>query len=80
MRLLAAPEDNDPKVVSGESGAVTTGLVNLIAGKPEYAALKEKLGLDENAVVLCFSTEGDTDPVHYRKIVYEGKNAMPQEE
>ena len=80
MRLLAAPEDSDPKVVSGESGAVTTGLVNLIAGKPEYAALKEKLGLDENSVVLCFSTEGDTDPVHYRKIVYEGKNAMPQEE
>ena len=48
--------------------------------EPEYAALKEKLGLDENSVVLCFSTEGDTDPVHYRKIVYEGKNAMPQEE
>lgn len=79
MRLLAAPEAEDAKVVSGESGAVTTGLVNLIAGKPEYAALKEKLGLDENSVVLCFSTEGDTDPVHYRKIVYEGKNAMPQE-
>ena len=78
MRLLAAPKADDPKVVSGESGAVTTGLVNLIAGKPAYAALKEKLGLDENSVVLCLSTEGDTDPVHYRKIVYEGKNAMPQ--
>lgn len=78
MRLLAAPEADDPKVVSGESGAVTIGILNMIAGKPEYAALKENLGLDENSVILCFSTEGDTDPVHYRKIVYEGKNAMPQ--
>lgn len=78
MRLLAAPEKEDTKVVSGESGAVTTGLVHLIAGKPEYAELKGKLGLDEHSVVLCISTEGDTDPVHYRKIVYEGKNAMPQ--
>ena len=78
MRLLAAPEKGDPQVVSGESGAVTTGIVNLIAGKPEYQPLKELLGLDENSVVLCFSTEGNTDPVHYRKIVYEGKDAMPQ--
>lgn len=78
MRLLAAPEGADPKVVSGESGAVTTGIVNLIAGKPEYQSLKQQLGLDENSVVLCFSTEGNTDPVHYRKIVYEGKDPMPQ--
>ena len=60
-------------MISGESGAVTTGLVNVIAGKQEYAELKKLLGLDENSVVLCFSTEGDTDPAHYREIVYEGK-------
>lgn len=78
MRLLAAPEDGDPRVVSGESGAVTVGLVNVIAGKAEYRSLKKTLGLDEDSVVLCFSTEGDTDPVHYRQIVYEGKEPMPQ--
>ncbi len=78
MRLLAAPEATDSKIVSGESGAVTTGLVNLIAGKSEYATLKEKLDLNENSIVLCFNTEGDTDPVCYRQIVYEGKDAMPQ--
>ncbi len=72
MRRLAHPEAGDPPVISGESGAVTTGLVHAIAGRPEYAALKERLGLDENAVVLCFSTEGDTDPVHYRAVA-EGK-------
>lgn len=76
MRLLAAPEGDDPKVISGESGAVTIGILNVIADKPEYAALKEYLGIDNNSVILCFNTEGDTDPVSYRKIVYEGKNAM----
>ena len=79
MRLLAAPQGADPKVVSGESGAVTTGLVNLIAGKEEYADLKRLLGLGPDSVVLCISTEGNTDPEHYRKIVYEGKNPMPQQ-
>ena len=73
MRLLAAPEGGDLKVVSGESGAVTTGIVNMIAGKPEYAELKAKLGIDENSVILCFSTEGDTDPESYSRIVYEGE-------
>ena len=77
MRLLAAPQGDDPKVISGESGAVTTGLTALIAGKPAYKELKEQMGLDESAVVLCISTEGNTDPEHYKKIVYEGKNAMP---
>ncbi len=72
MRLLAAPEDNDKKVVSGESGAVTAGLVAMLAGKQEYRDLKQELGFDEDSVVLCFSTEGDTDPEHYREIIYEG--------
>ena len=80
MRLLAAPQGSDPKIISGESGAVTTGLVNLIAGKEEYADIKKLLKLDQASVVLCISTEGDTDPEHYRKIVYEGKNPMPQQE
>ena len=77
MRLLAAPAPGDRQVISGESGAVTTGLLNVIAGKEGYGGLKDMLGLNENSVVLLFSTEGDTDPVHYKKVVYEGKDAMP---
>lgn len=34
--------------------------------------LKEALKLDENSVVLVISTEGDTDPVRYREIVWDG--------
>lgn len=77
MRLLAAPACGDIQVISGESGAVTTGLLNVIAGRDEYHGLRTLLGLDENSVVLLFSTEGDTDPEHYRQIVYEGKHGMP---
>ena len=73
MRLLAAPCGSDAKVVSGESGAVTTGLLALLAGKPEYAPLKRAMGLGRDSVVLCISTEGDTDPEKYRRIVYEGE-------
>ena len=70
MKLLAKPLGDDTAVISGESGAVTTGLVAQICGSDEYAQLKELLQLDENSVILCFSTEGDTDPVNYRKVVY----------
>lgn len=61
MRALAFPEGKDQKVVSGESGAVTVGLLNVVP--------RERLHLDENSIVLCFSTEGDTDPESYKKIV-----------
>lgn len=69
MRLLAHPQGNDPKVVSGESGAVTTGLVNALLNNPEYKNMKDELGLNENSVVLVFSTEGNTDPDNYKAII-----------
>lgn len=72
MRILGNPLKGDKQVISGESGAVTTGLVYEIMTNPEYKELKESLGLDSNSKVLVFSTEGDTDPEKYREIVWEG--------
>ena len=72
MRMLGAPVKGDPQVVSGESGAVCMGLIATLMTEPEYAQLKEAIGLDENSRVLMFSTEGDTDPENYRKIVWGG--------
>lgn len=69
MRTLAHPQGSDSKVVSGESGAIGTGLVRAIMTDPDYAELKAALELDEQSVVLLFSTEGDTDPENYRAIV-----------
>ena len=71
--MLGAPVKGDPQVVSGESGAVGMGLVATLMTDPEYAELKEAIGLDENSVVLMFSTEGDTDPDNYKAIVWGGK-------
>lgn len=72
MRILAAPIKGDPQIISGESGAVGTGVVSMIMEREEYKELKEKLKLDENSVVLLISTEGDTDPVKYKDIVWDG--------
>lgn len=72
MRVLGNPLNGDKKVVSGESGAVTLGLVYELMTNPDYKDLKESIGLDENSRVLLFSTEGDTDPDKYREIVWEG--------
>ncbi|WP_028830193.1 diaminopropionate ammonia-lyase [Proteocatella sphenisci] len=76
MRLLAAPSKGDAPVTSGESGAVTMGLLYTILTDPEYKDIKEKLGLDENSSVMLFSTEGDTDPERYRSIVWEGMDSL----
>ena len=72
MRMLGAPVKGDPQVVSGESGAVGMGLIATLMTEPEYAELKQAIGLDEHSRVLMFSTEGDTDPENYRKIVWGG--------
>ncbi len=72
MRMLGAPVKGDPQVISGESGAVGMGLIATLMTEPEYAELKDAIGLDENSRVLMFSTEGDTDPENYRKIVWGG--------
>ena len=65
MRLYAKPLGNDPKIVSGESGAVTLGLAARIARDAE---LRELFGITEDSVFLLVSTEGDTDPENYRRI------------
>ena len=75
MRMLAAPIKGDPAVTSGESGAVGMGLIATIMTDPDYAELKNALELNENSKVLLFSTEGDTDPDKYKKIVWGGEYA-----
>lgn len=75
MRMLAAPIKGDPAVISGESGAVGMGLIATIMTDPDYAELKNALELNENSKVLLFSTEGDTDPDKYKKIVWGGEYA-----
>lgn len=69
-RLLAAPLGNDQKIISGESGSVGVGVLNHLMRSEESTVLRKVLELDNTSRVLLFSTEGDTDPQLYRKIVY----------
>lgn len=72
MRMLGAPVKGDPQVVSGESGAVGMGLIAALMESDEYKELREAIGLDKNSKILMFSTEGDTDPENYRRVVWNG--------
>lgn len=74
MRMLSSPLKGDPRVISGESGAVPFGLLACIMQMDELRDLRLKLKLDASSRVLLFSTEGDTDPDKYREIVWDGKN------
>lgn len=72
MRILGAPLPGDRRIISGESGAATTGFVTELLRNPALHGLRDELGLDGGAQVLCISTEGATDLENYRRIVWDG--------
>lgn len=72
MRILGNPLGTDEKVISGESGAVGLGLASLLTQSEELKEIKEKLNINKDSKILVISTEGDTDPVNYRKVVWDG--------
>lgn len=51
------------------SGASTAGLAAELMTNPELDGMRNEIGLDENSVILCFSTEGDTDKENYKRIL-----------
>lgn len=69
MRLLAKPLEGDPGIVSGESGAVTAGMVLHLLYDQDKSGMKDTLHLDRDSKILVISTEGDTDPDIYAKII-----------
>ncbi|MBV4414064.1 diaminopropionate ammonia-lyase [Enterobacteriaceae bacterium YMB-R22] len=76
MRVLGNPPAQDPRTISGESGAVCFGVLAAILHHPQRDALKKQLNLTPESRILTISTEGDTDPQHYREVVWEGKNGI----
>jgi len=77
MRVLANPLPGDPHVISGESGASTTGLLCELMTRPESEEIRRRIGLDAHSRVLCFSTEGDTDQANYRRVLWDGAYPSP---
>ncbi|MBC2704408.1 diaminopropionate ammonia-lyase [Desulfobacula sp.] len=70
MRVLGNPLAGDQAIISGESGAVTLGLVYELLSKKQYGSIKDDLRITSDSKILLFSTEGDTDPEAYREIVW----------
>ena len=75
MRILAAPVRGDSPIVSGESGAVTCGILEYIMGHPKGKTIRKVLNLGSTSTVLLVSTEGDTSPRIYREIVWHGRSS-----
>lgn len=69
MSVLAHPLADDPKVVSGESGAAGFAYIYEVLSNPELADKRKELGIDENSRIIVLSTEGDTDPDNYQEVV-----------
>lgn len=72
MRILGNPVGQDRRVISGESGAVTLGLVASLMTRDDLKEIRDRIGLTRSSKILCFSTEGDTDRKNYRRIVWDG--------
>ncbi len=77
MRILAHPLPGDTAVEAGESGAVGIGLLDLLANAPALADLKHELAIGPQSTLLCFNTEGATDPANYREILWYGRYPLP---
>lgn len=72
MRILGNPTGGDQKIISGESGAVTTGFAVELLMNTELAELKTALGINGESRILCISTEGATDLAGYQRVVWDG--------
>ena len=77
MRILGVPLNGDPMVVSGESGAVPLGTLFALRTDEIAADLKAALKLDRDSVVFMVNTEGNTDPIEFRRILWDGANPVP---
>ena len=69
MRVYAHPVGNDTAIESGESGAVTLGVLHGLMQDDDKVELRKVLGLGPRSQVLLVNTEGATDPENYRKVL-----------
>lgn len=78
MRILSCPLKGDPFVISGESGAVPLGALYSLLTENEDTELKKVLNLNEDSLVFMVNTEGNTDPMQFRQIIWDGRNPVPK--
>lgn len=69
MRHLHLPISDDPRIVSGESGAAGLAGLFYLMHHPNARSLRKHLQISQNTNVLCINTEGATDQRMYKAIV-----------
>ena len=69
MRQLYYPLGDDARVISGESGAAGLAALLLLSHQDDMSTAREKLGLGGDATILLLNTEGDTDPVNFKRVI-----------
>lgn len=77
IRILANPVKGDSPIEAGESGSVGAGVLELLASHSAFCGLREALGIGPDSKLLLLNTEGATDPVNYREILWHGKYPSP---
>ncbi|MCD4818404.1 MAG: diaminopropionate ammonia-lyase [Candidatus Cloacimonetes bacterium] len=79
MRIYSVPIKGDPVIISGESGAVTLAVLMYILESEELLEFKKDLNIDSSSQILLINTEGNTDPINFRRIVWEGSDSVPKQ-
>jgi diaminopropionate ammonia-lyase len=77
MCLLYRPLPGDDSIESGESGAAGVAALLELMQNPAFAALRGQLGLNARSRVLCYNTEGSTDPENFKRILDENDTTTP---
>jgi len=77
MRVYGLPLKGDPFIISGESGAVTLGTLMFLMQWDSSEPLRQELNLRDQSDVLLINSEGNTDPVHFRNVVWDGGESVP---
>ena len=80
IRILATPIAGDHPIEAGESGSVGIGLLDLICNHKAFRQVKASLAIEPHSNILFFNTEGATDPVNYREILWYGRYPSPNQE
>ena len=79
MRILSCPLHGDPFIISGESGAAPLGALYSVMTDKGAADLREKMKLGPDSTVFMVNPEGNTDPKHFRQIIWDGLDPVPRE-
>ncbi|MFH2048185.1 MAG: diaminopropionate ammonia-lyase [bacterium] len=71
MRQYYYPVGNDPRIISGESGASGLGALLALIESDELEHARKLLNIGRDSRILLVNTEGDTDPENFKRVVYQ---------